>query len=310
MTRLEDLVVDGLVQEHVSIGALTTYKFGGPARWFSEPRTRDELDRVLDALDGVDILVLGRGSNLVVSDSGFDGIAIRLAGQFAEVAIDAAVPQVTAGAAVNLPRLARTVAQADHGGLEFMVGVPGSVGGAVAMNAGCFGSETADWMVSASILDLPTRTISKATPAVLDMSYRHTNLTADQVVLDATFRLEPADRAVAEAKMREITRWRKENQPGGTLNAGSVFKNPTGDAAGRIIDSLGLRGHRRGNVQVSDRHANFFVANPDATAQELYDLVMDVRHRVEQATGIRLEPEIRFAGSFAPDTSPCPEVSS
>jgi UDP-N-acetylmuramate dehydrogenase len=133
----------------------------------------------------------------------------------------------------------------------------------------------------------------------MEMSYRHNSLPADDIVLQVRLRTEPRAREAAEALMREITQWRKENQPGGTFNAGSVFKNPRGTSAGYLIDSCGLKGLTMGGAKVSERHANFFEAVPGARAQDVYDLVCEVQQRVREMTGITLEPEIRFAGDFA-----------
>ncbi len=205
---------------------------------------------------------------------------------------------VTAGAAVSLPRLARETVKNDRGGLEWCVGIPGSVGGAVRMNAGGHGSDTAGSLVTATVLELETLDARHMSAADLELEYRHSALTDGEVVLDATFRTVDQDREAGEAHLREITRWRKEHQPGGTFNAGSVFKNPPGDAAGRIIDELGLKGFRVGGAQVSTRHANFFEADRSASARDVYELVAEVRRRVKGATGIDLEPEIRFIGSF------------
>jgi UDP-N-acetylmuramate dehydrogenase len=166
------------------------------------------------------------------------------------------------------------------------------------MNAGCHGSETADCLITARVLPLRTGIGEDRSPAALELSYRHSNLADDEVVVSARFRTAPVAPAEAEARIRAITRWRKETQPGGTLNAGSVFKNPAGDAAGRIIDSLGLKGLRIGGVEVSSRHANFFVAGAGSTPEDVHALVVAVRDRVRAATGIDLEPELRFIGGF------------
>lgn len=303
---LDTLVAGGEVETGVEVSRLTTYKLGGPARYFAAVSTRRGIERLAAAVaaDRLPVLVLGRGSNLVVSDSGFDGLVMQLGGEFAAIEIGEGV--VEAGAAVGLPQLARQTVKAGWGGLEWCVGVPGSVGGAVAMNAGCFGTETADVLVHATILDLRTGRSFEAGPAALEMSYRSTNLAGHHVVLGGVFRVERIDPGAGEREMREITRWRRDHQPGGTYNAGSVFKNPPGDAAGRIIDAAGLKGMRRGDVSVSERHANFFVAGPAATAQDVYDLVQAVKAEVAAMTGITLEPEVRFAGRFGREEEPCP----
>jgi UDP-N-acetylmuramate dehydrogenase len=294
------LVTTGPVERDVSLTPLTTYKFGGPAAYFAELTSTGDLATVATQLRlaPMPFLVLGRGSNLVISDEGFPGLVIRLAGSFLDIDV-LEDGSILAGGAAPLPKLARTAVKAGRGGLEFFVGIPGSVGGAVQMNAGCHGSDAAAWLLAAAIIDLGDATLRTAGPADLDLAYRHSNLSATDIVTAARFRTEPIDRADGEARLREITAWRKEHQPGGTYNAGSVFKNPEGDAAGRIIDEVGLKGFRRGGVAVSDKHANFFVADPGALAQDVHDLVFAVQARVRAITGITLEPEVRFAGRFA-----------
>ncbi len=166
------------------------------------------------------------------------------------------------------------------------------------MNAGCHGTETGDRMTTARVLDTATGEADERTPADLDHRYRHSNLTSDHIVLSARFATTQQTPQTGERVMREITQWRKEHQPGGTFNAGSVFKNPPDVAAGKVIDDLGLKGFAVGGASVSQRHANFFVATQDASAQDVHDLVREVQRRVAAATGIELEPEIRFAGRF------------
>lgn len=289
------------VREHVDLAPMTTYKVGGPARWYAEPDGLEDLRSVLEVLpDDVPVFVLGRGSNVVIADAGFDGLVIRLGRGFAATDIR---PDgtVVAGAAVALPVLARAAASAGRAGLEFYVGIPGSVGGAVRMNAGGHGSDTAAVLDSALIFDVNRRDVTQRTVADLDLSYRHSNLTDDDVVLQATFHTGEIDPADGEAVLRDITRWRKEHQPGGTLNAGSVFKNPEHEAAGAIIDRLGLKGTSIGPVSVSEVHANWMVATKDATAADIFAFVTRIRRAVAVETGIELEPEIRFIGDFGID---------
>ncbi|MDJ0664907.1 MAG: UDP-N-acetylmuramate dehydrogenase [Acidimicrobiia bacterium] len=290
-----DLAARGLVERNRSLAGMTTYKFGGPAAWYAEVGSTATL-RELAAASDLPIVVIGRGSNMVIADDGYPGLVIKLSGEFNEIAFSG--DKVRAGAAVSLPRLARACAAESMGGLEFYVGIPGSVGGAVVMNAGGHGSDTAEWLVSASIFDTQTGKIVEEETAGLDLRYRHSRLTAREIVLGAQYRTVARSSDESEAMMREITSWRREYQPGGTFNAGSVFKNPPGDAAGRLIDDAGLKGERVGGVAVSDRHANFFVAEAGACAQDVYDLVHRVRERVADASGILLEPEVRFVGDF------------
>jgi UDP-N-acetylmuramate dehydrogenase len=283
----------------VPLAAMTTYKVGGTATYFSEPADLAELRDVLEAVDpGVPIVVLGRGSNVVIADSGIDGLVIRLGRSFQAGAV---TPDgtIVAGGGMPLPKLARLAAHEGRAGLGFYVGIPGSVGGAVAMNAGGHGSDTATVLDHAVVLDAHTAEVVMMTPTDLGLSYRHSNLTDADIVVQASFRTVEGDRAELEDELRTTTRWRKDHQPGGTLNAGSVFKNPTGDHAGAIIDRLGLKGERVGAVAVSDVHANFMVAASGATASDIFRFVYRIKALVNEATGIDLEPEIRFLGDFS-----------
>ena len=302
MTTWEALRAGGHIVAGVEIGSLTTYKLGGRARWFCEPGSVGMVRDVVTAASerGVDILVLGRGSNVVVSDRGYEGLVVRLTGDFRDVRVDRDAGLVTAGAAVALPVLARRVAREGLGSLEFYVGIPGSVGGAVVMNAGFYGTETSDVLTSATILDRRSGSVGEPAAGDLGFAYRTSNVTEDYLVLGAAFAVRRRTVADISALMREAIRWRRDNQPGGTLNAGSIFRNPPGDAAGRIIDSLGLKGMRRGGAHVSHRHANFFVADSGTRAQDVYDLVAAVHRLVHERTGILLEPEVRFVGRFTP----------
>lgn len=286
------------VERDVSLAPLTSYKLGGTAAWFVEVVDDEHLDAVLRSVsEGLDVLLLGKGSNLLVADRGFSGLVIRLGGAFLDITV-ASDGTVRAGGAAPLPRLARASGESGRCGLEFYAGIPGTVGGAVTMNAGGHGSDTAQCLIDATVLDRVSGERSERSAADLDLAYRHSNLGPNQIVTSARFSTSPCSRVEAEARIREITRWRKEHQPGGTFNAGSVFKNPDGDAAGRLIDAAGLKGLRRGGVAVSEIHANFFTADEDATAQDVWDLVKAVRRRVGEATGVWLVPEIRFAGAF------------
>jgi UDP-N-acetylenolpyruvoylglucosamine reductase len=296
MSTVSELVDRGLIKRDVPLGPLTTYKTGGPARLFAVVDTQSDLDDLIASglTEGSEILVLGRGSNLLVADGGFDGLVVRLGGDFLRVEVEDDV--VGAGGAAPLSRVARTAVGSGLNGLEFFVGIPGSVGGAVRQNAGCFGVETADRLVEASIVDLVSGAKRRASPGDLDLSYRHSNLGAAELVAAASFRGRRGDPEEGRRLMREVTRWRKEHQPGGTLNAGSVFKNPPGMTAGELIDHLGLKGMRVGDVAVSDKHANFFVAGPKATAADIHRLVAEVKDTVFERSGTMLEPEIQFVG--------------
>lgn len=297
---LADLVSSEVIRRDVAIAGMTTYKFGGTAKWYAEVGSQSQLERVLQERNSEDdippVFVLGRGSNVVIADAGYRGLVVKLVGQFNDIAMEGSA--VNAGGGVSLPRLARFCASNGRGGLEFYVGIPGSVGGAIVMNAGGHGADTAGWLIDASILDVESGVLTVEDAAGLDLSYRHSRIGSGDVVLSARFRTVERQTGEAETLMRDITGWRREHQPGGTFNAGSVFKNPPGDAAGRLIHAAGLKGLRRGGVSVSDRHANFFVADDQACAQDVYDLAERVRYLVAEKFGVELQPEIRFIGDF------------
>jgi UDP-N-acetylmuramate dehydrogenase len=202
---------------------------------------------------------------------------------------------------VRLPVLARQAAAAGWGGVEFFAGIPGSVGGAVRMNAGGHGRETVEVLGRARLVDLAAGGgVEERTVEALDLTYRHSNLGAAQVVVRAEFAVTARPAADAKAEIDEVVRWRRANQPGGN-NAGSVFTNPPGDSAGRLIDACGLKGFRVGTAWVSDRHANFFQAEPDGRGRsaDVVSLVLEVQRRVAENSGVTLVPELRrvaFAG--------------
>ena len=296
MIDLERLVAEGAVRRDVPLGPMTTYKSGGPARYYVEVPDGRALEGLVGAgpIGALPVLILGRGSNLVVADGGFPGLVIRLGAGFGQIEFEGT--KVIAGAAVSLPRLARASVDRGLSGLEFFVGIPGSIGGAVRQNAGCFGCETRDFLQYAVVLDLTDGSTRTASPEDLRMSYRYSNIEATDVVVEAVLAAEEGDLKASKEELRRITRWRRDHQPGGTFNAGSVFKNPPGETAGALIDRLGLKGMSFGDVAVSGKHANFFVAGPDATSADIVQLVEAVKDRVFEETGTILEPEIQFVG--------------
>lgn len=290
--------VAGSVERDASSAALTTYRCGGPVAVLVRVEREhdfDEVAPVLVAHADVPVLVIGRGSNLLIADRGFAGVAIVLAGELERIDVDPGRARVDAGGAAPLPVLARQAAKAGIGGLEFYVGIPGSVGGALRMNAGGHGAQTEDVVVSARVLDLRDGRTRRLGVEELELGYRRSALGARDVVLGAGFAGFEDDPVVCDRRIDEIVRWRREHQPGGQ-NAGSVFTNPPGDTAGRLIDSCGLKGLRVGGVVVSEKHANFFAASPGARADDVLALVRLVQSRVEAETGVRLDPELQLVG--------------
>ena len=279
------------------LGSLTTYRVGGPAALLLTAQSVEELSLVKDALveSGLPVLIVGRGSNLLVSDRGFPGIAIVLdPSKFSDVEIERHM--VSAGAALPLPALARQTVEAGLTGLEWAVGVPGSVGGGVRMNAGGHGSDVAHHLESATIVDLEGTGVPEVIPVGrMDFSYRHSAVTPARAIVSARFHLSPGEREKGRATIREIVRWRREHQPGGQ-NAGSVFTNPPGASAGLLIDSAGLKGRRVRSAEVSPKHANFIQADPGGSAEDIRELIEIVRAEVLRHNGVDLQHEVRLIG--------------
>ncbi len=288
-------VLGDLAQLDAPLGARTTYRVGGRAAVLVEVSSVHDLTRVAAAVVASDLptLVVGRGSNLLVADDGFPGIAVVLGPAFEAVVIDGTA--VTAGGAAPLPVLARRTAAAGLTGLEWAVGIPGTVGGGVRMNAGGHGSDVAANLVGIHALDLRTGDHGPVAAPALDLGYRRSAVRSTMVVLDATFELVAGDAEAATAAVAEIVRWRREHQPGGQ-NAGSVFSNPPGDAAGRLVDAAGCRGLRHGTAQVSPKHANFIQADPDGRADDVLALLLEVARRVSDTSGVELRTEVRLVG--------------
>lgn len=282
-------------QWNAPLGARTTYRVGGTAALLVEAADEEELLAVATAVGGapIPVLVIGRGSNLLVADRGFAGLVVALGPGFEAIDIDGL--EVVAGAAVSLPVLARRSAAAGLSGLEWAVGVPGSVGGAVRMNAGGHGSDVAATLVSYRWVDLRTAVVAEAPSARLSMAYRRTSLAPSDVVVGARFRLVGGDPDRGAAAIADIVKWRRANQPGGS-NAGSVFTNPDGDSAGRLIEAVGLKGFRLGSAEVSPKHANFIQADVGGSADDVARLIAHVRTTVAAASGVRLSTEVRMVG--------------
>lgn len=286
----------------VPLGPLTTYRVGGPAALLVTVDGEADLDAAAGAVaaSGVDVLVVGKGSNLLVADAGFGGLALVLGDAMAAVRIgpgeDAErATVVRAGGAASLPVVARRTAAASLTGFEWAVGVPGSIGGAVRMNAGGHGSDMAASLVRVRVRDLATDEDGVVPAADLSLGYRSSSIRPDQLVVWAELALVPGHRAASEAALTEIVRWRRTHQPGGQ-NAGSVFTNPPGDSAGRLIDAAGARGLRVGSAEVSAKHANFFQADEGGSADDVWHLMQEVRMRVRDHAGVDLEPETRLVG--------------
>lgn len=283
---------DKLVQTDVPLREYTWYKLGGPARWFCEPQDEEQLAALATRIRAQQIpwRILGGGSNVIVRDEGFDGVVIHLRGPvFEHVEFDREV--VHAGAGAGLPNLISTTLKRDLVGLETLAGIPGTIGGAVRMNAGGRYGEIGQFVQTLRLLDSDSH-ITTRTADQVGFAYRRTNL-QDCVVLRATLKLQRGDGQQALERYRQILTERQRSQPAlAARSAGSIFKNPPQQPAGRLLDQLGLKGLRVGGAEISTRHANFILAHDDATADDVLDLIQLAKDRVRAATKIELEPEV------------------
>ncbi|MFW2336288.1 UDP-N-acetylmuramate dehydrogenase [Ilumatobacter sp.] len=299
------------VRHDVPLAAMTTYRVGGAAAMFVDVESLDDLAAIAEVRSetGVPVLVIGRGSNMLVADEGFAGIAVSIAGFADHIELpDGMIAShdesghplvVCAGGGVALPVLARRTAGAGIRGFEWAVGVPGSIGGAVRMNAGGHGSDMAASLIDVQVFDMndPAAGLRTLAAAEIGLRFRASDLAPSQIVHEARLRLRTGDRAAAEDEISEIVRWRRENQPGGQ-NCGSVFVNPVpGEVtAGGLIDGLGLRGLTIGTASVSDKHANFVQATDGGRAADVRAVIEHVRGVVARETGYRLRSEVRLVG--------------
>lgn len=277
----------------------STFRIGGPAELFAEVGSERALARLIGAAreSGAPLHLLGLGSNVLFPDRGLDGVVARLGGELKRVRIRGR--RVSAGAGAALAQVARRAAKAGLAGLEALSGFPSTVGGAVWMNAGCYGTEVKDVLESVRVVELDGRRRRLAT-AELEPAYRWTNLKlSGAIVTRALFELAPGEPAALLARMEELNAKRWASLPSGQPNVGSIFKNPPGDYAGRILDGAGLKGTRVGAAEVSSRHANVIVNLGGATARDVVELMRRMSDRAAESSGVRLEPEVVLLGDLA-----------
>ena len=295
-----DAIVEQLgpiARADVPLGPMTTYRVGGNAAVLAAPQSVDDLRQIsaVAAAHDAPTLVVGKGSNMLVADDGFDGIAIVL-GALPERLEIRGTDVIVSGGSV-LPVVARKLSAAGLTGFEWAVGVPGSIGGAVRMNAGGHGSDMARCTTRVHLFDLRIGHDGWVPAHRLGLRFRASDIADHQLVLAAELALAHGDPSESERELAEIVRWRRDNQPGGQ-NCGSVFVNPIpGElAAAQVIDSIGLRGLRVGGAFVSDKHANFIQAGDGATARDVREVIEEVRRRVYAETGRLLRSEVRLVG--------------
>ena len=273
----------------------TYFGIGGEAVAYIEVSTVSELAALahFHRQWDVPVAVIGRGSNLLVSDAGFKGIGIRFVGELAKLEIDGDV--VSVGAGLSLPRLSKAMSRHGLSGVEFALGIPGSVGGALIMNAGAWGSSFGDVVTDVTVMS-DTGDLVNLTHAEANFEYRHSGLDAYFCVTGATLSLESGDADIITARMQAFYKQKVETQPFAEENAGCMFKNPPDDSAGRLIDISGLKGYRIGGAEVSTVHGNFILNIDNATAADVLNLVAYIQQQVREKTGISLQAEVKRLG--------------
>ena len=292
----------------------TTFRIGGPADYYAEPDV-SQISKLIEIAKACDmpVTVIGNGSNLLVGDKGIRGLVIGIGKGRSEIEVTEAVAQqstaqeftaqgnghvITAGAGAILAAVAAKAAEASLSGLEFASGIPGSVGGAVVMNAGAYGGEIKDVLIDATVLTAEGE-LKTVTRDELDLSYRHSIVPEKgYIVLSARFRLTPKPQDEIKAYMAELRAKRVEKQPLEYPSAGSTFKRPEGYFAGKLIMDAGLRGYSVGDAQVSGKHCGFVVNKGEATAADVLTLIKDVQETVLKQFGVKLEPEVKMIGEF------------
>jgi UDP-N-acetylmuramate dehydrogenase len=288
----------GRLQRDAALSKITWFRVGGPAEVMFRPEDLEDLQVFLAAKPAdVPVTVIGVGSNLLVRDGGVPGVVIRLGKGFANISLQEG-DRLCAGAATPDLYVARAARGAGLAGLEFLCGVPGTVGGALRMNAGAYGGEVKDVLVRAWALD-PAGSLHEITDAEMGFAYRHCGIADDWIFTEAEFEGTPDDRAAISARMEEIGETRMDSQPVRSRTGGSTFANPEGGKAWQLIDAAGCRGLRVGGAMVSEQHCNFLINAGDATAADLEALGEEVRRRVLETSGVDLHWEIRRIGAPA-----------
>jgi UDP-N-acetylmuramate dehydrogenase len=284
------------VRRDFPLAPMTSFRLGGPAALYLEAASLEDLAAVGRAIAETDLplLVIGKGSNLLVGDRGFPGIVVRLGKPFRWAARDGEL--LSAGAAMPLPALAGVALSHRLAGLEFGVAIPASLGGSVRMNAGAHGHSLDEVMDSVEIFRTDQARLATIPAGEVGFSYRESDLPRSSIVTAATVRLRPGDPAAIRREMDEAREWRRATQPLAEPNCGSVFKNPPGDHAARLIEAVGGKSMAVGEARVSEKHSNFIVAGPGATAEDVSRLMSILQDRVRERFGIGLEPEVHLVG--------------
>ena len=296
------LALSGAVDADITRGERlahrTSYRIGGPAAMLAVCHTPEALARVIEVLggQGVEWVLLGKGSNMLVADEGFDGCVVVLGRDFSRIEVSRDDATITAGAAVPLSRVVQEAMRNSLSGLEFACGIPGTLGGAVSMDAGT----RREWIghrIGSLVVLRPGEGLRRLYGSDVEWGYRWSGLGPTDIVLEATLVLEPGEKDIIAAEMERLLARRRATQPMGKPSCGSVFRNPVGPkGAAKLIDECGLKGYAVGGAQVSPVHANFIVNNGRATAADVLAVMRTMHNRVREASGVDLQPEVKFLG--------------
>jgi UDP-N-acetylmuramate dehydrogenase len=296
--KLKAILSERNIVRNEPLAKHTTFKIGGPAEYFVTPENKDQLKLVIQVCkeSNIPYYIIGKGSNLLVGDKGYKGVIIQIYKNFKNIEFDNNI--VTAGAGVMLSRLAREAAEHNLAGLQGESGIPGTLGGAVAMNAGAYGYEIRDYILSATVLN-PEGELITLNKEELELGYRTSIVQKNSyIVVEAAFELPIGEKETILAEIAEFDRKRAEKQPLEYPSAGSTFKRPEGYFAGKLIMDAGLRGYRVGDIMVSEKHCGFVVNVGNGTASEVRQLINDVQRIIYEKNQVKLEPEVRFLGEF------------
>lgn len=291
--KLGNILPGECIKTNEPMSRHTTFRIGGPARYYVRPKTREQLARtaMLCRRENVSWYVVGHGSNLLAGDEGYDGVILSTEG-LTRCQVEG--EEMRAEAGLLLSRAAKEAARMSLGGFEFAAGIPGTVGGAVVMNAGAYGSELKDVLTWVRVLDTEGKILTLEA-GELELGYRTSRIPSEgYVVLEAGFKLAAGDREAILGRMEELAAKRREKQPLDYPSAGSTFKRPAGHFAGKLIEDAGLRGFRVGGAQVSEKHCGFVVNRKDATAADVMELCREVKRRVREQSGVELELEVKL----------------
>ncbi len=278
----------------------TTFRVGGSAKWMAAPEDEQQLRIILKICKETNTpyFVLGRGSNLLVSDRGFDGVVINLRKNFTKITTDKEAKTITAEAGASLPAVSQAALSAGLTGLEFASGIPGTMGGGLFMNAGAYGGELKQIVTEAAVM-APDGVIRHVPNEKMELGHRLSSfMRTDEIILSVTMQLADGDPQSIKAMMDDFNARRRDKQPLEYPSAGSTFKRPTGYFAGKLIEDAGLKGFSVGGAEVSEKHAGFVINTGTATASDIWNLCQEVRKRVFVQFGVELEPEIQMVGSF------------